>query len=138
MSKINRRDFLLSLSSLAVGSLLVEEVSGQVKGFSLDSPGNNQIILYYSYIPMNFRAARFRSRQRRLSFPKINRINYKVNGTLVGSGVAENSFLYQWQPPPPSSLQGDSYMLTAEAIQSGTRNVIATVSVTFKVIWPLS
>ncbi len=133
MSKLKRRDFLYYLSAVAFIPLVgQQEVFAQVKNLKLISPVHGAT---YTYVggPMECRL-KFRQKQ---VYPRIVRVDYRANGTLIGSGLphanANQNFYYSWAIPVPS-LQGDDYILRAEAIQARTGNIVGTDSVDFRVI----
>ncbi|MEP6901385.1 MAG: hypothetical protein ABJA66_06515 [Actinomycetota bacterium] len=131
MSEFNRRDFLRYLTVTALIPLVGKEVSAQIKNFILTSPVNGFTYYWQGSLPCSV------SFTRRQNSPRVARVDYKANGVLAGSGFPNpnpnQNFNFQWSLPIPS-LQGDNYILTAEAIQVGTGNVIATVSTSFTVL----
>jgi hypothetical protein len=132
MSEINRRNFLCYLSAAVLIPLVgQEEVSAQIKNFKLTSPVNGNEYVWFG--PLECRL-NFRKRQ---AFPRIARVDYKANGTLIGSGFPgtnlNQNFYYSWFMPVPSA-QGDNYVFRAEAVQAVTGNIVGTDTVNFRVI----
>lgn len=94
MPKLNRRDFLCYLSAAALIPLVgQEEVSAHGKNIKMTAP-----IEGYTYVwvggPVQCRS--ILNPRKKTFFPRVlnvSRVDYRANGSVVGSGIADNNFL---------------------------------------------
>jgi len=119
MTKIDRRDFLLHVAPLVAAPALilgsVEEMQAQIKNFALKTPNNNAQVSVGQTVQVSLALIR-------TAYPKIRRIDFKVNGQTIGTS-SNRPYQMNWQP-----TQAGNYTLTAEAVL-GNGTIVTTPSV---------